>query len=242
METYKGWFYKPGEENKKITGQLIIADDKTVQLDLLGGFYEGMGLIRNREYFTIWGDLFNGKKVTLFDSFKRHSNTVYGKSHSELYNIHFTMMGTHVRDRDTLHFNELNTEFDEIKDWIGIIGGDFEHESVKKTTYTYIEPGDIPFEISDIFTGLFYFRQTKDFKNDRELRFNEKTLINIKSNDVTSVNQLTQAAVKLRKLLSYFVGRKIQILNMSLKSPHEFISTKLPNDREHISYETIHIY
>jgi hypothetical protein len=218
--SYKGNFFFPDYPEDLVSGTLTIQSDGTSYLDLLGAFKID-GFLATRKLQTIWGVLFSGDKVSLIGSYRGKS--VYRSAGSEVsYQVGTTMIGTHVQDRDQAVFTVISAEIDLLQDWLGIDGGNLSFTSdFKQTTYSYQQPVDIDFKIDNRLSGTIYFRN--EFWQGREYgnEFRQRVRLELESTDLRTANELINAFLSFRHLLSIFVCQQVDIRQIVMTAPNE---------------------
>lgn len=112
----KGKFYLPTDRDNKIFGTISYSPEDGSYLDLLGSFNK-----ENDEEEIIWGELENGKGITMFNSFivkKKFNSTEQDK-----YYCNFLFLDIFFDSKKDIMFNKISVRYSHLDEWLNLRKG-----------------------------------------------------------------------------------------------------------------------
>ena len=219
LQLHKGEFFINDKPDIRHNGVLTINDDNSGELELFGSFDKPSPAVDGSTY-TIWGQLFDGRAVSLLDSGRRQQNHTLDVAVTERWGMNIIVLGTLIEDRRTPAFNSVSFDIERLREWIGIDGGtlDFNHNA-SIFSYSYTEPDKISFHLSADICGAIYFKNelwiNLEYKNQAE----QKTRVSLESSQIYSLDDWTKQIRHIRKLISLFVGQKLKFGRIVVTGP-----------------------
>ncbi|MEQ9437483.1 MAG: hypothetical protein RIG62_00500 [Cyclobacteriaceae bacterium] len=158
--TYKGKWYLPGYEEKKIAGTLTFSNEEGAELTLDGSLaYQGSADFLRPDF--ILGDTYKGKRITLYQCNQFHRGSSISK-----FSAIFVLEGDHFTDADQLEFNKSASSFFNLNKWLGIHGFSRDPSEPKETSnIKYKKPDAVTFEL-DGAIGRFDFNVDSSSPSD----------------------------------------------------------------------------
>ena len=84
-DTEEGYFWIPGKEDQKITGDLIISEDEGISLNVKGCFFADD--LQNEIVKVIFGQTISGETITFFECYRLNSNGINFSTINSNYDI-----------------------------------------------------------------------------------------------------------------------------------------------------------
>jgi len=218
-DVLKGEFFISDLPDNRLTGIITINEDGNFTLEVFGSFNMAHPVIDTSKR-TIWGQLFDGRAVSILDCSRKQKKTTFGVSEVELWGGFFVLLGALVPNFDVPYFDSISVEIERLREWVAIDGGELEFKpDLKAFKYTYEDPPSILFRIKDTLSGSIYFKNELwvglYYKNQAE----QFTRLSLESAEKLSLVEFIQHVRNFRKLISFFVGQKLRIERMVLTSP-----------------------
>lgn len=141
----KGEFYLPSEPDLKIFGTLSYDRKEGTYLDLFGSFNQ-----EDDEEEIIWGELENGKGVTLFNSFIVHKK--FTNFEQDKYYSNFLFVNIHFDSKRDIKFNRLSVRYSHLDEWLNLRKG-FDIDYITDKNGVKIEyklPAPISYKVDDL--------------------------------------------------------------------------------------------
>ncbi|MCM4161695.1 hypothetical protein FHG64_02785 [Antarcticibacterium flavum] len=141
----KGEFYLPSNKDSKVFGTLNYSESQGTYLDLFGSFNNS-----EDEEEIIWGELENGKIVTLYNSFIVHKK--YGSTDLDKYYCNFIFLYVFFNSKKDIQFNKVSVCYSHLDEWLNIRA--FKIEPIPKVKYgyriEYILPSTIEYQVGKL--------------------------------------------------------------------------------------------
>lgn len=231
-----GYFWLPGNEEKKIPGTLTISDGGKVELEIIGMFdpsIEGLNNFINSgpQLSRILGNVEEFGFVTLDEClYKVQNSSLTGGIAKSL--LHIGMLITRVAydNDDELRFNKFSFSVDALDEWIGLTGIVVTRpEDFRSATITYKSQRSITYHLPKDFQLNIEFSYTlPGFPITTEAKITQKCYLEISSKEELPLDDFISLAHKIRNLISFGVDNPISISNISVEN--ENIFTKFQDD------------
>lgn len=121
-QEFKGKWWLPGNETDKVSGTLYFTPGEAIRLELIGNFENGSKnaleeIMSVHRVDTIWGQIQNGKDVTLFDSGCSINRFFKADYSVAIYSARYIVIGTHLNSLDEKCFFKAVVDIPELSYW-----------------------------------------------------------------------------------------------------------------------------
>lgn len=119
---FKGKWWLPDNETDKVSGTLYFTPGEAIRLELIGNFENGSKnaleeIMNVHRVDTIWGQIQNGKDVTLFDSGCSINRFFKADYSVAIYSARYIVIGTHLNSLDEKCFFKAVVDIPELSYW-----------------------------------------------------------------------------------------------------------------------------
>lgn len=115
---HKGFWFIPSDPTNKIAGTIVFSTKNGISLDLFGRLKTTFNDIE-----IIWGELEDGKYVTLLNSFASSvKNSAPGFS-TVLYKCTYLFIGAHFTNEKDIIFYKTSIHYSDLDEWLNISSG-----------------------------------------------------------------------------------------------------------------------
>lgn len=231
-----GYFWLPGNEEKKIPGTLIINDGGKIQLEIIGMFdpsIEGLHyLINSGSHLSrILGNVEEIGFVTLEDChYKLQNSSLTGGIAKSLLHIGIVITRIAYDNDDELKFNTFSFSVDALDEWIGLTGIVVTRpKDFRSATITYNRQNNIIYQLpKDVQLSISFSYTLPGFSVTTEAKITQKCYFELYSKDELPLDDFISLSHKIRNLLSFAVDNPLSISDISVEN--EAVVTNFHDD------------
>lgn len=222
-EEYKktGYFWLPGDEEKKVPGVLSISDGGKIELEILGLFDDNINSLNEiDEIDRIIGLVENDGLVTLDDCFYTKKSFSFGGISKSKILAHKVFSGAAWERDEAVTFNTFSFAVDCLDEWVGISGIDVDNDYKNKTSkISYNPPEKIHFTLSNGMDLEICFAYTlPGIPRIKEAKITQKAYFRLKSEKLRELHDFTSVAFKITNLLCFAMDDVVAMKNISATS------------------------
>ncbi len=211
---YKGKWWLPGKEYNKIFGTLKFYPNDRLELEV-NGIFESLPfgrLIEFTQYDFIYGEDYNGKKITLF----KNRETYRSKDIESRYLVVYAFIGHHFVNEKEISFDEIEINFHNLKEWFGLSGIGYEYDDVS-FAYRYTEQDIIKNNIDGEYELNFIFGCPCEMKGTgpTEIYLKDECSLEIKKHFEKSLDRYFEIIEMLKVFFSLSMQLPIYMTNMN---------------------------
>ncbi|WP_095121088.1 HEPN domain-containing protein [Pseudomonas sp. Irchel s3f10] len=222
-EEYKktGYFWLPGQEEKKIPGVLSIDDGGKIELEVVGNFSESIASANdNDDISRIIGFVEKDGILTLDDCFYTIRNGLFGGISKSKVRANRAFIGAAWNKEETVTFNSLSFSVDCLDEWVGISGihvaNDWDNDTA---TISYNPPEKISFSLDNGMKLEICFAYTlPGFPNITEAKITQRAYLRLTSVELRELNEFTAIAFKITNLMCFAMDEVVSLKSMSATS------------------------
>ncbi len=216
-----GYFWLPGEEEKKIPGTLSINDGGKIELEV-NGFYGIMEALNDGDDLSrIIGCIEKGGFVTLDDCICTNEQISIGGgiSKSKIL-VNRALSGAAWEKNERVTFNTFSFSVDCLDEWVGISGAKVEDDWEGKTTkISYTLPEKITFCLNNGMKLEICFACSWPISpNFTETKITQRAYFRIKSEELRDLNDFTDTAFKITNFMCFAMDEVVVMKNLSATS------------------------
>ena len=239
-----GFFWLPGQEDKKIPGVLSINDGGKVELEIVGHFTDEVEVLTGSDHIErIVGFVENDSFVTLTECIYSSKSISFGGISKSKIHVRHAFFNKTRTINEPIEFDSFSFEVDCLDEWVNITGINVERDWEKRTAnITYSPPEKISFPLKNGMIFEINFTYTlPGYQVLKEAKINQKINFNINSETPRPLEEYTSIAFKITNLMSFAIDDVVSIKNICTTSPQV---QRLIGDRNHkdtikIFYESI---
>ncbi len=216
-----GYFWLPGNEDKKIPGTLTILDGGKIELEVVGLFDESIkALSGDDDLRRIIGYVEKDGLVTLENCFYRKKNITFGGISKSTVHVHKVISGVAYDKDEAITFNTVSFIVEGIDEWVGITGIKISRSNDYKTaTISYIPQEEIVYNLQAGFKLHIFFGYTlPGFANTTEARITHRTYFKLSSDDAKEFSEFSKIIHRITYLLGFAVDSTVTISDISATS------------------------
>lgn len=212
-----GYFWLPGQEDKKIHGVLSIVDGGEAELEVFGLFQGNESSEDPESFDRILGFVEDGL-VTLDNCFYTKTIHTFGGISKSTVFIHRVLCGAKWGKDEAVTFNTFSFAVDCLDEWMGISGIEVntDTDNVKKTI-TYSPPEKRRFELDNgmiLEIGFAY----STFSSLTEVSLTQRAYFRLESQELRELNDFTDIAFKITNFMCFAVDDVVSMKEVSATS------------------------
>lgn len=242
-EEYKksGYFWLPGQDDKKIPGVLSIQDGGKIELEIIGHFNEDINVFSDDNHIArIIGYVEKDGLVTLDNCFYTNKKVVFGGLSKSTILAHEVLSGAEWKENEAITFNTLSFEVDCLNVWIGFNGinvdSDWEQHTVQ---INYKRPEDIVFTLDNgMSLEICFAYATPSLPITKEAKITQRAYFRLVSTELRDLHEFKTIAYKITNLMCFAIDEIVTLKNVSATSS-EIVRNA---ESEHAYPVTIKIY
>lgn len=119
---YRGFWWLPGKDNKKVEGILKYNPGEYPVLELTGFLTDLKRVMEDNQYDIILGFSSNGKKITLYKCLTKNININMPGIPTEMFIARAAFIGEHFESIEKVRFKEVNINYFYLEEWLRISG------------------------------------------------------------------------------------------------------------------------
>ncbi len=217
---YKGFWFLPDAPDKQIAGILTAKKDISYNLELIGGFEDGLqSIISSEKKDVIFGEVYNSenhiRKITLINCYHSFNINFSAKHPITRYNCSVVVDGFHVNSLDLNSCIEIRADLSSLYNWknTGIIKRTFqfpnESQTLNKIESFSIDLNrndywKIPVQIDDLTNLVLYADSNYDTSPDyKKSTIEQFTRVKFECKTSTSINYLYRKVFLFQQFLSF---------------------------------------
>ncbi|ARR51774.1 hypothetical protein ETN89_19945 (plasmid) [Photobacterium damselae subsp. damselae] len=216
-----GYFWLPGQEDKKVPGILTIKDGGNIELEIVGLIDNSIKTLNGNDNLSrIIGYVEKDGFVTLDDCFYTTKNISFGSISKSKLHVHKVLSGVAYNESDILTFNTLSFSVDCLDEWVGISGINVHNDWKNKTgTISYIPPENISYMLNNGMKLEICFAYTlPGFPHTTEAKITQRTYFKLSSEALKPLDDFIDIAYKLTTFLCFAIDTTVALKNVSATS------------------------
>ncbi|PSV17153.1 hypothetical protein C0W59_03360 [Photobacterium kishitanii] len=216
-----GYFWLPGQEDKKIPGILTIKDGGNIELEIVGLIDNSIEALNGNDNLSrIIGHVEKDGLVTLDDCFYTKKNISFGSISKSKLHVHKVLSGVAYDESDILTFNTLSFSVDCLDEWVGISGINVNNDWENKTgTISYIPPKNISYMLNNGMKLEICFAYTlPGSPHTTEAKITQRTYFKLSSEALKPLDDFIDIAYKLTNFLCFAIDTTVALKNVSATS------------------------
>lgn len=217
MENLNGIFFYPGQLDNKINGSLIIEKNKPMVLKLHGTF-KMMPKFQNNHEITIWGNLTDGRVVSLLNCDSGFDAKMHLFVSEEEFYVTIAVIGKHVLTDVEPTFYSVEAEINHLSDWIRFESYDIDWfaRDIDRTV-KFRHPSNIEL-FSTEYVSATILRTITLSHAPTSIKIEQKAKLLFQTRNLMSLNILWDKVASFRNLISLFIGERVEIKSMQFNS------------------------
>ncbi|WP_448649217.1 ApeA N-terminal domain 1-containing protein [Pseudomonas corrugata] len=222
-EEYKktGYFWLPEKEGSKIPGILSIDDGGKIELEIIGHFNGGAGLLNEDDSVSrIVGYVEKVGLVTLDDCFYIEKNISFGGISKSKIRASIVFGGAAWDKDEIVTFNTFSFSVDCLDEWIGISGINVDSTwSAGTATINYSPPEEKNFSLDNGMTLKICFAYTlPGFPHITEAKITQRAYFRLSSEELRELSEFRIIAFKLTNLMCFAIDEIVTLQNVTATS------------------------
>lgn len=212
-----GYFWLPGQEDKKIHGVLSIVDGGEAELEVIGLFEGDESLGDPDSFDRILGFVEEDGLVTLDNCFYTETNHRYGGISKSTVCVNKVLCGHAWSKDEAITFNTFSFSVDCLDEWMGISGIEVDLDPHAKTTITYTPPENRRFELDNgmILDINFAYSKSQSLK---EVKLTQRAYFRLESKEQRELEDFINIVFKITNFMCFAVDDVVSIKNVSATS------------------------
>lgn len=227
-----GYFWLPGQEDKKIHGVLSIVDGGEAELEVFGLFQGNESSEDPDSFDRILGFVEEDGLVTLDNCFYTKTIHTFGGISKSTVFIHRVLCGAKWGKDEAVTFNTFSFAVDCLDEWMGISGIEVDTDTDNvKTTITYSPPEKRRFELDNgmiLEIGFAY----STFNSLTEVSLTQRAYFRLESQELRELNDFTDIAFKITNFMCFAVDDVVSMKEVSATSSE--IQKKIGDKQYHV--------
>lgn len=222
-EEYKksGYFWLPGNEDKKIPGILTISDGGDIELEVVGLFDESIkGLNGEDDLCRIIGHVEKDGLVTLDNCFYRKKNYAFGGVAKSLIHVNQALSGVAYEKDEKVTFHTVSFSAEGLNEWVGISGISVAYgDDYRTATINYIPQDEIIYNlINDFKLHIFFGYTLPGLPATTEAKITHKTYLKLSSEKARELPEFIYILHQITYLLCFAIDATVAISDVSATS------------------------
>ncbi len=222
-EEYKksGYFWLPGNEDKKIPGTLTISDGGDIELEVVGLFDESIkGLNGEDDLNRIIGHVEKDGLVTLDNCFYRKKNYAFGGIAKSLIHVNQALSGVAYEQDEKVTFHTVSFSIEGLNEWVGISGISVVYgDNYRTAAINYTPQDEITYNLINEFKLHIFFGYTlPGLPATTEAKITHKTYLKLSSEKARELPEFINAIHQITYLLCFAVDATVAISDVSATS------------------------
>ncbi|SDU15434.1 hypothetical protein SAMN05216296_2091 [Pseudomonas pohangensis] len=222
-EEYKksGYFWLPGNEDKKIPGTLTISDGGDIELEVVGLFDESIkGLNGEDDLNRIIGHVEKDGFVTLDNCFYKKKNYAFFGIAKSLIHVNQALSGVAYEQDEKVTFHTVSFSIEGLNEWVGISGISVAYgDDYRTATINYTPQDEIIYNLINEFKLHIFFGYTlPGLPATTEAKITHKTYLKLSSEKARELPEFIYALHQITYLLCFAVDATVAISDVSATS------------------------
>ncbi|HFX6172924.1 TPA: HEPN domain-containing protein [Acinetobacter baumannii] len=213
-----GYFWLPGQDDKKIHGVLSIVDGGEADLEVIG-LFEGNESSEDPDSFDrILGFVEEDGLVTLDDCFYTKKNHAMGGVSKSTVCVNRVFCGATWDNGEAVTFNTFSFSVDCLDEWMGINGIEIDtdpHNEKTTITYTPSEKRKIELDNGMILEINFAYSTVNSLT---EVSLTQRTYFRLESKEHRDLEDFINISFKITNFIGFAVDDVVSIKNVSATS------------------------
>ncbi|HBL7242229.1 TPA: hypothetical protein LS257_004953 [Serratia liquefaciens] len=217
-----GYFWLPGDEEKKIPGVLSINDGGKIDLEILGLFDDSI-ISLNKDDFEIGriiGAVEKDGLVTLDGCYYSKKSFSFGGISKSNITVNKVFSGAAWERDEAVTFNTFSFTIDCLDEWVGISGINVDNDYKNKTTsISYAPPEKISFALDNGMGVEICFAYTlPGFPNLKEAKITQRAYFRLKSEELCELKSFISTSFKVTSLMCFAMDNVVTMKDISATS------------------------
>lgn len=216
-----GYFWLPGNEERRLPGTLRIADGGEIELEVVGLFDKSIqALNAPPEIGRIIGTIENDGLVTLEDCFYTKRNFAFGGITKSKIHVQRVLVGAAWGKGEPVTFNSLSFTVECFDDWLGVSGITVDSKLEKgEVDISYKRPENINFKLNNgMELQICFGFSSPGVPVGSEVRLTQRAGLKLISYEPESLSVFTELAYKITNLLCFAIDATVSLKNVVAKS------------------------
>ncbi|EXH11285.1 hypothetical protein QM180_16820 [Acinetobacter nosocomialis] len=213
-----GYFWLPGQEDKKIHGVLSIVDGGEAELEIIGLFQGNESSEDPDSFDRILGFVEEDGLVTLDNCFYTKTNHAYGGISKSTVYVNRVFCGATWGKDEAITFNTFSFAVDCLDEWMRINGVEVDTDPHnEKTTITYTPSEKRRFELDNGMILEINFAYST-FNSLTEVSLTQRAYFRLESKEQRELEDFIGISFKITNFMCFAVDDVVSIKNVSATS------------------------
>lgn len=210
-EEYKksGYFWLPGERDKKVPGTLTIKDGGDIELEVVGLFDDSKEALQgDHNIGRIVGTIEGGRYITLEDCFYKTMQLPIAEVTKSIVYSNMVLSGAMWEHNENITFNTYSFSFDLLDEWLCTSSIDVSYsEDFKSAAITYTQLNTINYELDNGMNLEISFRNTLPGigAHFTEAKITQEAFFKLRSEDPRPLEDYKNIVYKIHNLISFAI-------------------------------------
>lgn len=216
-----GYFWLPGEEDRKIPGTLTISNGGDIELEVVGLFDDSIESLNGEDDLSrVIGHIEKDGLVTLDSCFYTKKNISYGGISKSKVCVNRVLSGVAYEKDEAVTFNSLSFSVDCFDEWVGISGIKIDRDLDNKiAAITYEPPLDIAYCLDNgMHLEICFSHTLPSSPTITEAKITQRAYFKLTSEKLRPLCDFTEVAYKLTNLMCFAIDATVTLKNLIAKS------------------------
>jgi len=216
-----GYFWLPGEENKKIPGTLTILDSGKIELEVVGLFDDSIRALNEEDKLPrIIGHVEKDGLVTLEKCFYTKKNYAFGGIAKSQLHVNKVFSGVSYERDEKVTFHTVSFSIEGLNEWVGISGIKVSYgKDYKTATINYTPQDEIVYTLINGFKLHIFFGYTlPGVPNTTEAKITQQAYFKLSSEEAQDFSEFIKILHQITYLLCFAVDATVTISDVSATS------------------------
>lgn len=216
----KGFFWKAGQEDHKVSGTLTITNGGIAELEIIGNLNQDDGFIFEGELesnFLVYGQLDKDNYASLYNCYyKRKTNSLTSGISTSVIKPRVSLLGVAFEENEpVITYKSVYFELTDISSWVDISGFKIlrPHEQ-KRFLIDFTMPDNIEIALNDIGSFSIEFNASHSLGFSQEITARQTTAFKIHPQAPISIEKATDIISKIQHFIMLATQETLSIENV----------------------------